>query len=159
MKNEEKKAGKTEKNEQVKSSSSQKIEIENTEELFDNFNLRDLLSMWLPKMEKKKMRVGRGTGSKKGKTCGRGHKGMSARSGGKVSPGFEGGQMPVYRRMPKVGFTSLTKRYTYSINVSHFPNLDMDNTANIIDRFRVPHYIKFIKFFGSGTNKKVKIRD
>lgn len=51
-------------------------------------------------------RVGRGIGSGLGKTAGRGHKGQKSRSGGKVSPGFEGGQMPLQRRLPKFGFTS-----------------------------------------------------
>lgn len=51
-------------------------------------------------------RVGRGIGSGLGKTCGRGHKGLKSRSGGSVNPGFEGGQMPIQRRLPKFGFTS-----------------------------------------------------
>ncbi len=51
-------------------------------------------------------RVGRGIGSGLGKTCGRGHKGQKSRSGGKVAPGFEGGQMPLKQRLPKFGFTS-----------------------------------------------------
>lgn len=51
-------------------------------------------------------RVGRGIGSTLGKTCGRGHKGLKSRSGGKVKPGFEGGQMPLKQRLPKFGFTS-----------------------------------------------------
>lgn len=51
-------------------------------------------------------RVGRGIGSGTGKTCGRGHKGLKSRSGGKVRPGFEGGQMPLKQRLPKFGFTS-----------------------------------------------------
>ena len=53
-----------------------------------------------------KKRVGRGIGSGIGKTCGRGHKGLKARSGGSVKPGFEGGQMPLQRRLQKFGFTS-----------------------------------------------------
>ncbi|MCW8878240.1 MAG: 50S ribosomal protein L15 [Kangiellaceae bacterium] len=55
---------------------------------------------------KKAKRVGRGIGSTLGKTCGRGHKGLKARSGGKVKAGFEGGQMPLKQRLPKFGFTS-----------------------------------------------------
>ena len=53
-----------------------------------------------------KKRVGRGIASGTGKTCGRGHKGQKSRTGGKVQVGFEGGQMPLQRRLPKVGFTS-----------------------------------------------------
>ena len=55
---------------------------------------------------KARKRVGRGIGSGSGKTCGRGHKGQGSRSGYSRSPGFEGGQMPIYRRMPKRGFTN-----------------------------------------------------
>ena len=63
-------------------------------------------------------RKGRGTGSGNGKTGGRGHKGQKARSGGGVRPGFEGGQMPLYRRLPKRGFNNIfAKKYT-EINVS-----------------------------------------
>ena len=58
-------------------------------------------------------RVGRGIGSGSGKTCGSGHKGQKARSGGGVKPGFEGGQMPIQRRLPKFGFTS-RKSLTHS---------------------------------------------
>ena len=63
-------------------------------------------------------RKGRGPGSGNGKTAGKGHKGQNARSGGGVRPGFEGGQMPIYRRLPKRGFTNIfAKKYT-EINVS-----------------------------------------
>ena len=61
-----------------------------------------------PAVEKeKRMRLGRGIGSGKGKTAGRGHKGQKARSGGGVRRGFEGGQTPLYRRLPKRGFTNI----------------------------------------------------
>ena len=67
-----------------------------------------------PAVEKeKRMRLGRGIGSGKGKTAGRGHKGQKARSGGGVRRGFEGGQTPLYRRLPKRGFTNIhAKIYT-----------------------------------------------
>ena len=61
-------------------------------------------------------RVGRGVGSGKGKTAGRGTKGHNSRSGGGVRPGFEGGQMPLYKRLPKIGFTSSMEK-PYVINV------------------------------------------
>lgn len=62
---------------------------------------------------KNKKRVGRGPGSGHGKTAGRGHKGFKARSGSGIKPGFEGGQMPLYRRLPKRGFTNIfAKQYT-----------------------------------------------
>ena len=62
-------------------------------------------------------RVGRGIGSGLGKTCGRGHKGQKSRSGGSVKPGFEGGQMPIYRRLPKRGFTNLFRKEFEPVNV------------------------------------------
>jgi large subunit ribosomal protein L15 len=62
-------------------------------------------------------RVGRGTGSGNGKTSGRGHKGQKARSGGGVRPGFEGGQNPIYRRLPKRGFTSPNRKEYAIINL------------------------------------------
>lgn len=66
-----------------------------------------------------KTRVGRGTGSGLGKTSGRGHKGQKARSGGGVRLGFEGGQMPLYRRLPKRGFTNaMFKKEIVNINLS-----------------------------------------
>ena len=64
-------------------------------------------------------RVGRGTGSGLGKTAGKGHKGQNARSGGGVRPGFEGGQLPLYRRLPKRGFSNARFKVEYAtINVS-----------------------------------------
>lgn len=63
-------------------------------------------------------RVGRGIGSGTGKTSGKGHKGQNARSGGGVRPGFEGGQMPIYRRLPKRGFTNIFAKQYVTINVS-----------------------------------------
>ena len=68
--------------------------------------------------KKEAFRVGRGHGSGNGKTAGRGHKGQKARSGGGVRPGFEGGQMPLYRRLPKRGFTNIFAKDYTEINVS-----------------------------------------
>jgi large subunit ribosomal protein L15 len=68
----------------------------------------------LPGSKKKAKRIGRGEGSGWGKTSGRGHKGQKARSGGGVAPGFEGGQMPLQRRLPKRGFTNIFKK-TYAL--------------------------------------------
>ena len=64
-----------------------------------------------------KKRVGRGIGSGVGKTAGRGHKGLKARSGGSVKPGFEGGQMPLQKRLPKFGFTSRIGRVTAEVRL------------------------------------------
>jgi large subunit ribosomal protein L15 len=69
---------------------------------------------------KKRKRVGRGPGSGRGKTCGAGHKGQNARAGGGVRRGFEGGQMPLHRRLPKKGFTNVLNRRkeaTAAVNV------------------------------------------
>lgn len=68
--------------------------------------------------KKDAFRVGRGHGSGNGKTAGKGHKGQKARSGGGVRPGFEGGQMPLYRRLPKRGFTNIFAKVYTEINVS-----------------------------------------
>jgi large subunit ribosomal protein L15 len=66
----------------------------------------------------KKRRVGRGNGSGWGKTCGRGSDGQNSRSGGGVRPGFEGGQMPLIRRLPKRGFTNIFRKEFLPVNVS-----------------------------------------
>jgi|SRR5690606_3066895 len=72
---------------------------------------------------KGKMRVGRGPGSGKGKTSGRGHKGHKARQGGETNPGFEGGQMPMYRRLPKRGFTNPFKVIAQPVNLKDLAGL------------------------------------
>jgi large subunit ribosomal protein L15 len=71
-------------------------------------------------------RVGRGIGSGLGKTCGRGHKGLKSRSGGSVNPGFEGGQMPLQRRLPKFGFTSRQARYVAEIRLNELVAAGVD---------------------------------
>lgn len=70
-----------------------------------------------PGRHKAAKRVGRGIGSGLGKTCGYGHKGQKARAGGRVRPGFEGGQMPLQKRLPKYGFTSRVSRVTAEIRL------------------------------------------
>lgn len=70
-----------------------------------------------PGANKRVKRVGRGTGSGHGKTSTRGHKGQKARSGGGVRPGFEGGQMPLQRRLPKRGFTNIFKKEYAIVNI------------------------------------------
>lgn len=77
-----------------------------------------------------KKRVGRGIGSGLGKTCGRGHKGQKSRSGGFHKVGFEGGQMPMQRRLPKVGFTSIIGRYTAEIRLSELQKIS-DETIDL----------------------------
>jgi large subunit ribosomal protein L15 len=91
--------------------------------------------------KKSRMRVGRGIGSGKGKTAGRGHKGQRARSGGYHKVGFEGGQMPFQRRLPKRGFTSLTRDAVAEVRLSDLQRMKADTidlavlkTEGIVDR-------------------------
>jgi len=84
----------------------------------------DLSNLKGPQGRKKHRRVGRGESSGVGKTSGKGHKGQKARSGGGVSPGFEGGQMPLQRRLPKKGFTNIFKIYYNVLNVKDLARLD-----------------------------------
>ncbi|WP_413700975.1 50S ribosomal protein L15 [Psychromonas sp. KJ10-10] len=71
-------------------------------------------------------RVGRGIGSGSGKTCGRGHKGLKSRSGGKVRPGFEGGQMPLKQRLPKFGFTSRKSLVSGEVRLNEIAKVEGD---------------------------------
>ncbi|MEW9809344.1 MAG: 50S ribosomal protein L15 [Candidatus Symbiodolus clandestinus] len=98
-------------------------------------------------------RLGRGIGSGLGKTGGRGHKGQKARSGGKVRRGFEGGQTPMHRRLPKFGFTSKKALFTAEIRLSNLNRLtdsiiDLDSlkAANLVN-----HQIKTVKIIDSGS--------
>lgn len=97
-------------------------------------------------------RVGRGIGSGLGKTCGRGHKGKKARSGGGVAPGFEGGQQPLQRRLPKFGFTSRQARYVAEVRLHEIEkvagdlvDLDALKAADIIR-----NEIREVKVISSG---------
>lgn len=84
-----------------------------------------------PKGSKKESkRKGRGSGSGLGKTAGKGHKGQNARSGGGVKPGFEGGQMPLQRRVPKRGFTNIFKKKFVIVNVSDLNEFDEGAEVN-----------------------------
>jgi large subunit ribosomal protein L15 len=102
---------------------------------------------------KKPKRVGRGIGSTDGKTCGRGHKGQKARSGGFHKVGFEGGQMPLQRRLPKVGFTSHLKRFTSEVRISELNkvNGDLINLESLIESNIVPDFTKKVKLIKSGA--------
>lgn len=79
---------------------------------------------------KDRKRIGRGPGSGHGKTATKGHKGQKARSGGSIKPGFEGGQMPMQRRLPKRGFTPLTRKEYIVININQ---LDMFEAGSVVD--------------------------
>ena len=79
-----------------------------------------------------KRRVGRGIGSGLGKTAGRGHKGQKSRSGGFHKVGFEGGQMPLYRRLPKRGFVSLTRRHVGEITLADLQRLEQSEIDLVV---------------------------
>jgi large subunit ribosomal protein L15 len=81
--------------------------------------------------EKKRKRVGRGPGSGHGKTSCRGHKGQKARSGARIRPGFEGGQMPLQRRLPKRGFTNIFKKEYELININDLKGFGPDSILDI----------------------------
>ncbi len=105
---------------------------------------------------RKAKRVGRGIGSTDGKTCGRGHKGQKARSGGYHKVGFEGGQMPLQRRLPKVGFTSLLKKFNAEVTLSEISRIDSSvvDLKALIDNNLVPIFTKKVKVVKSGEVTK-----
>lgn len=103
-----------------------------------------------------KKRVGRGIGSGLGKTAGRGHKGLKSRSGGTVAPGFEGGQMPLQKRLPKYGFSSRIGRVTAEVRLSELNkveggtiDLETLKQADVVDA-----RMKRAKIFASGEITK-----
>ncbi len=97
-------------------------------------------------------RLGRGPGSGLGKTSGKGHKGHKARSGGKTNPGFEGGQMPIYRRLPKRGFTNPFKVTAQAVNVHQLASLEGTDVtpATLGDAHLVGNANRRIKLLGTG---------
>ncbi|MFA6053675.1 MAG: 50S ribosomal protein L15 [Methylobacter sp.] len=105
---------------------------------------------------KKSKRVGRGIGCTLGKTCGRGHKGQKARSGGFHKVGFEGGQMPLQRRLPKIGFTSLISKYSAEVRLNELAGLNADviDLKTLIDANIVPAFTKKAKIIKSGELTK-----
>ena len=107
----------------------------------------------------KKNRVGRGIGSGLGKTCGRGHKGQKARAGGYHKTGFEGGQMPLQRRLPKMGFVSRQALKVAELRLSELAaHVDLDVT---IDSLKAMNLVSkgavAVKIFGVGTLSKAFI--
>lgn len=104
-------------------------------------------------------RVGRGIGSGLGKTCGRGHKGQKSRSGGFHKVGFEGGQMPLQRRLPKRGFRSLIALVTAEVHLTELNSLSSD----VVDLFSlkqagiVSDKVKFVKVISSGSIERAVI--
>jgi large subunit ribosomal protein L15 len=115
-----------------------------------------------PGATKQKKRIGRGQGTGQGKQAGRGHKGFKARSGSSISPGFEGGQMPLHRRLPKRGFTNVFKKEYGIINVKDLELFD-DNivvdTKLLHEKGLVGKKYSLVKLLGTGeVSKKLTIK-
>ena len=111
---------------------------------------------------KAKTRLGRGTGSGCGKTSGRGHKGQKARSGGGVRPGFEGGQMPVYRRLPKRGFKNVWRKEYAEVNVSTLNIFDDEMTVDavaLVEMGILKNVLDGVRILGDGElTKKLTVK-
>ena len=111
---------------------------------------------------KDRTRVGRGTGSGCGKTSGRGHKGQKSRSGGGVRPGFEGGQMPIYRRLPKRGFKNVWRKEYAEVNVSTLNVFDDDMTVDavaLVEMGILKNVLDGVRILGNGElTKKLTVK-
>ena len=107
-------------------------------------------------------RKGRGHGSGNGKTAGRGHKGQNARSGGGVRIGFEGGQMPIYRRLPKRGFNNIFAKSYAEINVSDLNKFEdgaVVDAAALVEAGIIKKTLDGVKVLGNGNvEKKVTVK-
>lgn len=111
--------------------------------------------------KKARRRVGRGIGSGLGKTAGRGHKGQKSRAGGYHKVGFEGGQMPLQRRLPKRGFKSLTLKYNGQVSLTDLQRLDQDEVDLVMLKAAglVGQMIKHVKVIKSGElSRKVMLK-
>ena len=107
----------------------------------------------------KKKRLGRGIGSGKGKTSGRGHKGQKSRTGGTIQVGFEGGQMPLQRRLPKVGFSSRVNNYSAEIKYDRLEKVKEDEVSiDLLKKYKlVKSKINKVKVIGPCTIKSKKV--
>ncbi len=111
--------------------------------------------------KKARRRVGRGIGSGLGKTAGRGHKGQKSRAGGYHKVGFEGGQMPLQRRLPKRGFKSQTLKYNGQVSLTDLQRLDQDEVDLVMLKSAglVGQLIKHVKVIKSGElSRKVVLK-
>ena len=111
--------------------------------------------------KRNRKRVGRGIGSTLGKTAGRGHKGQKSRSGGKLRVGFEGGQMPLQRRLPKRGFNSATARYRAEVRLYHIAAMDADviDIDTLKEAGIVRHDARKVKVINTGEiNRAVTLK-
>lgn len=107
---------------------------------------------------KARKRLGRGSSSGTGKTSGKGHKGQNARSGGGVKPWFEGGQLPLYRRLPKRGFSNFNFKTRYAIinlsDLNQFDNGTVVNPTLLCEMGLIKKELDGIKVLGKGTLEK-----
>ena len=106
----------------------------------------------VPGSRKNRKRIGRGNGSGTGKTSGRGQKGQKSRSGGNPHPWFEGGQMPLYRRLPKRGFTNIFRKEYEIVNLAQLAGLGMKDpiTPEVMKGKRMIRNSKSVKILGNG---------
>ena len=113
-----------------------------------------------PGSHRGRKRLGRGPGSGTGKTAGRGEKGQKARSGGSVPAGFEGGQMPLHRRIPKRGFTNISRVEYQVVNVGDLAGLGGDITPELLRAAgRISSLRRPVKVLGNGDlSEKVTVR-
>lgn len=109
-----------------------------------------------------KKRVGRGIGSGLGKTAGRGTKGQNARSGGGVRPGFEGGQLPLFQRLPKIGFNSHSHKFYAIVNIEKlncFEDGSVVDAESLIAAGLIKEVLDGVKVLGQGElNKKLTVK-
>jgi len=107
-------------------------------------------------VKKSKKRIGRGIGSGKGKTSGKGQKGQNSRSGGGVRPWFEGGQMPLQRRLPKRGFTNIFKKSYEIVNVQQLTRCAGNDpvTPEVMKEKGLIKKIRAVKILGAGELKE-----
>jgi large subunit ribosomal protein L15 len=106
---------------------------------------------------KSKKRIGRGTASGQGKSAGKGQKGQNSRSGGGVRLGFEGGQMPLYRRIPKIGFTNIFRKEYAVVNLSDLERFDNGTVVNpdvLKEAGLVKAMLNGVKILGNGDLTK-----
>ena len=112
---------------------------------------------------KERKRIGRGAGSGQGKTAGKGHKGQKARAGRGMRPGFEGGQMPLQRRLPKRGFNNIFRKVIVAINVSDlnakFENGAVVDAQALLDAGVLSKCVYGVKILGNGEiTKKLTVK-
>ncbi|MET3684014.1 large subunit ribosomal protein L15 [Alkalibacillus flavidus] len=111
---------------------------------------------------KKRNRVGRGMATGNGKTSGRGHKGQKARSGGNIGPGFEGGQMPIYQRLPKRGFTNVNRKEYTIVNLDTLNRFDEGTEVTpelLLETGAISKVKAGVKILGDGSlDKKLTVK-